>query len=214
MISKNLERRTPLKNLDFKKAEKEFYLPKTTAKIVTIPKMQYAAIAEKDTSGYGDAFAKLYALAYALKTADKCGHVIPDFTDYVIPPVESLYKEEEEGRTYMMRLPDFVRREDFRWCQQHVLLSKGIDLSAMHMFEYDEGLCVQCMHHGALDDEEEVRERMEEFLEDKGYAPDTRRQCHTIFISNPKRVEPNKRRTVLRQPIWKVPANPVLSQTA
>ena len=75
--------------------------------------------------------------------------------------------------------------------------------SDVEFFRYDEGLCVQCMHIGPYDDEPETVEQMHCFMEEQGYVLDITesRMHHEIYLSDARRVAPEKLKTVVRHPI-------------
>ena len=105
----------------------------------------------------------------------------------------------------MIRLPDFVSREDFDWAVEEAAAKKKTDFSKVEFFTYDEGLSVQCMHIGSYDDEPETVRLMHEYMDEQGYELDIteERMHHEIYLSNARKVEPEKRKTVIRHPIRK-----------
>ena len=103
----------------------------------------------------------------------------------------------------VIRLPDFVTREDFDWAVRKATAKKKQDFSKAEFFSYEEGLCVQCMHIGAYDDEPVTVDAMHRFMEEQGYALDItdRRMHHEIYLSDARKVAPEKLKTVIRHPI-------------
>ena len=75
----------------------------------------------------------------------------------------------------------------------------------MEFFTYDEGLCVQCLHIGPYDDEPTTVERMHRYMEKQGYTLDIsdQRLHHEIYLSDARKVAPEKLKTVIRHPIRK-----------
>ena len=71
---------------------------------------------------------------------------------------------------------------------------------------YDEGMCVQCMHIGSYDDEPATVDAMHRFMEEQGYVLDItdKRLHHEIYLSDARKVQPEKLKTVIRHPIRKV----------
>ncbi len=206
---------------DFKKEYKEFYLPKNTPELITVPRANYIAVRGKgnpnDAGGaYQKALNILYALAYTLKMSYKTPHQIEGFYEYVVPPLEGFWWQDGvDGIDYadksafqwisVIRLPEFVQREDFDWAVQTATAKKGFDCSAAEFLTVDEGLCVQMLHIGAYDDEPASVALMNAYLAQHGYETDlteTRRH-HEIYLSDARRVAPEKWKTVLRQPIRK-----------
>lgn len=103
----------------------------------------------------------------------------------------------------LIRLPDFVTRADFEWAITEAAAKKKQDFSKVEYLTYDEGLCVQCMHVGPYDAEPATVERMHRYIEEQGYVPDItdQRYHHEIYLSDARRVAPEKLRTVIRHPI-------------
>lgn len=207
---------------DFKKEYKEFYLPKNKPEIVKIPPMNYIAIRGKgdpneENGAYSKAISVLYAVAYTLKMSYKGEHKIEGFFEYVVPPLEGFWWQDEvDGIDYtdktsfnwisVIRLPDFVREEDFQWAVGEAERKKKIDCSASEFLTIDEGLCVQIMHLGSFDDEPASVALMDKYIEEQGYMNDitAERLHHEIYLSDARKVAPEKWKTVIRHPIVKV----------
>ena len=205
---------------DYKKEYKEFYLPPKKPILVTIPPMNFAAVQGRgdpnDPAGeYKAAIELLYGIAYTIKMSYKGTHKIEGFFEYVVPPLEGLWHQdgvdgvdcthkEDFQWTSMIRLPDFVTRDDFDWAVQEATAQKKKDFSKVEFFPYEEGLCVQCMHLGSYDDEPETLRQMDAFAEEQGYIIDFRtRRHHEIYLSDPRKTAPDKCKTVLRHPVVK-----------
>ena len=207
---------------DYKKEYKEFYLPKAVPQLVTLPPMQYLAVRGKgdpnvEGSAYQQAIGLLYGVAYTLKMCRKAGYEIDGYFDYVVPPLEGFwYQEGTDGVEYahkdafcwisVIRVPDFVSRADFDWAVAEASRKKKQDFSAVEFLTVDEGLCVQMMHLGAYDDEPASVARMDAFLAQNGCANDfsAERMHHEIYLSDPRKTPPEKRKTVLRHPVRKL----------
>ena len=103
----------------------------------------------------------------------------------------------------MIRLPDFVKKQDFEWVVEEGSAKKKIDLSAAKFLTLDEGACVQCMHIGSYDSEPTTVNAMRTFVERQGYEFDLTdmRRHHEIYLSDPRKVSPEKLKTVIRIPI-------------
>ena len=103
----------------------------------------------------------------------------------------------------MLRLPDFITKQDFDWAVETATKKKKLDCSKAEFLTVDEGLCVQIMHIGAFDDESATVARMDRFLEENGYRNDMTndRFHHEIYLSDARKVEPEKWKTVIRHPI-------------
>lgn len=206
---------------DFKKEYKEFYLPGKTPSIVRVPKMNFIAIRgsgdpNEEGGAYQKAIGVLYGLAYTIKMSKKGDHRIEGYFDYVVPPLEGFWQQEGiKGALYsskedfrwisVIRLPDFVTKEDFAWAVKEAEKKKKHDFSGAEFLTLEEGLCVQCLHTGPYDDEPASVERMHEFIERRGYEPDfsDKRLHHEIYLGDPRKSAPEKLRTVIRHPIRK-----------
>ena len=204
---------------DFKKEYKEFYMPKNTPSIVTVPKMNYVAIRgsgnPNDENGeYKKAIGLLYGIAFTIKMSKKGRHQMDGFFDYVVPPLEGFWwmygidgidysHKESFNWISAIRLPDFVTKAEFDWAVAEATAKKKEDFSKAEFFTYDEGLCVQCMHIGSYDDEPVTVEAMHRFAEEQGYVLDITadRRHHEIYLSDARKVPPEKLKTVIRYPI-------------
>ena len=206
---------------DFKKEYKEFYMPKNKPEIVVVPKANYIAVIGKgdpneENGAYQQAISVLYAVAYTLKMSYKTDYKIKGFFEYVVPPLEGFWRQENtESADYtdksafnwisVIRLPDFITKEDFEWAVENAAKKKKIDCSAVEYMTVDEGLCVQIMHTGSYDDEPATVAVMDNYLEQNGYVNDINdsRQHHEIYLSDPRKSAPEKWKTVIRHPIRK-----------
>ena len=211
---------------DFKKEYKEFYLPDKKPSVVLVPKMNYLAVRgqgdpnQKDGK-YKQAIGLLYGIAFTIKMSKKGDHQIDGYFDYVVPPLEGFwwqpgvtginYAHKEDFRWIsVIRLPDFVTKADFNWAVDEATKKKKTDFSKVEYMTYDEGLCVQCMHIGSYDDEPKTVALMHEYMKRQGYALDItdQRLHHEIYLSDARKVAPEKLKTVIRHPIrrnWKLP---------
>ena len=206
---------------DFKKEYKEFYMPKGKPEIVTVPKMNYIAVRGKgnpneEDGEYKKSIELLYGIAYTIKMSKKGDHKIEGYFDYVVPPLEGFWWQENvDGIDYshkenfqwisVIRLPDFVTKADFDWAIEEATRKKKMDFSKVEFLTLEEGLCVQCMHSGSDDDEPATVAAMDKFIADNGYEndiSDTRRH-HEIYLSDARKVAPEKLKTVIRHPIRK-----------
>lgn len=204
---------------DFKKEYKEFYMPKNKPEIVTVPKANYIAVREKGNpneidGAYQQAISILYAVAYTLKMSYKTEHKIEGFFEYVVPPLEGFWWQDNvDGIDYadkaafnwisVIRLPEFVIQKDFEWAVETASEKKKLDCSSAEFLTVDEGLCVQIMHIGAFDDEPQTVALMDEYIAQNGYENDITesRLHHEIYLSDARKVAPEKWKTVIRHPI-------------
>lgn len=206
---------------DYKKEYKEFYLPKNRPGIVDVPPMNFLAVRgqgdpNQEGGEYQQAMSLLYGIAFTIKMSKMGDHRIEGYFDYVVPPLEGFWWQDGRNgvdyahkETYqwisLIRLPDFVTKADFEWAVEEATRKKKMDFSKVEFFSYHEGLCVQCMHIGAYDDEPETVALMDAFLQENGYETDISqtRYHHEIYLSDARRVAPEKRKTVIRHPIKK-----------
>ena len=206
---------------DYKKEYKEFYMPKDKPSIVTVPKMNFIAVRgsgdpNKEDGQYKQAIGSLYGIAFTIKMSKKTDHQIDGYFDYVVPPLEGFWWQDGvNGIDYahkenfnwisVIRLPDFVTKEDFDWAVKEATTKKKQDFSNVEFFTYDEGLCVQCMHVGPYDDEPKTVDMMHGFMEDEGYVLDItkKRLHHEIYLSDVRKVAPERLKTVIRHPVRK-----------
>lgn len=207
---------------DYKKEYKGFYMPKKKPGIVEIPKMNYIAVRGKgnpnDENGeYKSSIGLLYAIAFTIKMSYKGTHKIDGYFEYVVPPLEGFWwQENTEGIDYnrkddmnfisVIRLPDFVTEDDFKWAVDEATEKKKQDFSMVEFLTYKEGICVQCMHIGSYDNEPETVELMHKYMEENGYKLDITdsRLHHEIYLSDPRRCDESKLKTVIRHPIKKI----------
>ena len=204
---------------DFKKEYKEFYMPKNKPEIVTVPKANYIAVRGKGNpneidGAYQQAISILYAVAYTLKMSYKTEHKIEGFFEYVVPPLEGFWWQDNvDGIDYadkaafnwisVIRLPEFITKKDFEWAVETASEKKKLDCSSAEFLTIDEGLCVQIMHIGAFDDEPQTIALMDEYIAQNGYENDITesRLHHEIYLSDARKVAPEKWKTVIRHPI-------------
>lgn len=206
---------------DYKKEYKEFYMPRNKPAIVEVPEMNFIAVRGSGNPNAADgeykvAIGLLYAIAFTIKMSKKGTHQIEGYFDYVVPPLEGFWWQEGvDGMDYgrkddfhwisVIRLPDFVTEDDFRWAVAEATKKKKTDFSKVEFLTIAEGLCVQCMHMGVFDDEPATVALMEQFLQEHGYENDfsKTRLHHEIYLSDARRVPPEKWKTVIRHPIKK-----------
>ncbi len=204
---------------DFKKEYKEFYMPKNKPAIVEVPKANYIAVRgtgdpNEEGGAYKQAIGVLYAVAYTLKMSYKTDYKIKGFYEYVVPPLEGFWWQEGvTGVDYsnkstfhwisVIRLPEFITKEDFDWAVETATKKKKMDCSSAEFLTIEEGLCVQIMHLGSYDTEPQTVALMDAYLQENGYENDINdeRLHHEIYLSDPRKAEPEKWKTVIRHPI-------------
>lgn len=206
---------------DLKKEYKEFYMPKNKPEIVNVPKANYIAVRGQGNpnekgGAYQQAIGVLYAVAYTLKMSYKTDYKIDGFFEYVVPPLEGFWWQQDvKGVDYtnkdtfcwisVIRLPDFVTKNDFEWAVETASKNKKVDCSSAEFLTVEEGLCVQIMHIGSFDEEPETVAVMDTYLAENGYENDfsDRRLHHEIYLSDARKTVPEKWKMVIRHPIKK-----------
>ena len=207
---------------DFKKEYKEFYLPKRTPELVSVPPMTFVAVRGKgdpnvEGGAYKEAVGVLYAIAYTIKMSKMGDHRIDGYYDFVVPPLEGFWWQPGvEGVDFAnkaafhwiaaIRLPDFVIPEEFSWAKEEAARKKGLDTATAELLTIDEGPCAQIMHLGPYDDEPATVALLDAFVAEQGLENDMSdteagRHHHEIYLSDPRRTAPEKLKTVLRHPV-------------
>jgi hypothetical protein len=206
---------------DFKK--ESLYKTKLSPEIIQVPKIKYVAVRgvgdPNDLDGdYAKAVSLQYAISYTIRMSYKNNISIDGYFEYVVPPLEGFWwmsdgsvgvdKYSKSGFSWisLIRLPDFVTEEVFNWAKVEVEKKKKIDTNNALMLEFEEGICVQCLHIGSYDDEMRTVNLMDEFLEKNGYANDINdvRHHHEIYLSDPRKVSKDKLKTIIRHPIRRI----------
>jgi hypothetical protein len=196
--------------IDYKKIEKDLYQPKTTPSIIDVPEMTFIAVdgqGDPNTSAeYSAAVEALYGFSWTIKMSNKA------ILEYVVPPLEGFWDVEggfDKSKfkwTSLIRQPDFVNDEVFNAAKAALAKKKpNLDTSKARLVKITEGLCVQVMHVGSYDDEPATIAAMDKYAIDNGYVldiSDTRRH-HEIYLNDPRKVAPEKLKTVIRHPVKK-----------
>jgi len=209
---------------DFKKEFKQFYAPKQTPQILTVPPANFVCVrGEGDPNESGGAYQRaievLYAVSYALKMSCKTDYKIDGFFEYVVPPLEGFWwqsgsacgaadyaRKSDFSWISAIRLPDFITRENFDWAVRQAAWKKKLDCGAAEFLRIDEGLCAQILHIGSFDDEPGSVAKIDKFIAANGYAKDfgEQRTHHEIYLSDPRKTAPQKCKTIIRLPIRKI----------
>ncbi len=203
-----------MSKVDFKKTLKQFYIPPKEFVMVDVPEMQFVMVdghGDPNTAQeYQDAVEALYAVAYKMKFISKKTLE----KDYVVPPLEGLWWAEDMATfltreksewdwTMMIMTPEWISVEIFDEAVEQVRQAKDpASLDQVRLERYYEGLSVQIMHIGSYDDEGPVLAQMHsDFIPNNGFVENGKH--HEIYLSDPRRVPPEKLKTVLRQPVLK-----------
>lgn len=216
-----LNERNSAMAFDYKKEYPELYRPKSAPQLIDVPPIRYLSIRgsgnpNTENGEFQDAISVLYSVSYTLRMSPKAGYDIPGYFEYVVPPLEGFWWTEDGAPIDLahkeklqwlavMRLPDFVRDEDFEWSVAEATKKKRVDCSKANVMTISEGECVQCMHTGSYDSEPATIKQMQSFADGKGYEMDytATRRHHEIYLSDPRRVAPDKMKTVIRLPVRK-----------
>lgn len=197
------------------------YLPKNTPSIISIPRINYIAVRGKgnpneENSEYKESIGLLYGIIFTIKMSKYTNYQIEDYFDFVVPPLEGLWwQEDRSGIDYnkkedfhflsLIRLPEFVTKDILDWAIQEATIKKKVDFSKVEYFTYEEGLCVQCMHIGSYDDEPSTILLMDKYIQEQGYELDFQtRFHHEIYLSDPRKTAKDRCKTVIRHPIKKI----------
>ncbi len=206
---------------DFKKEYSVFYLPKERPQLVTVPPMRYLAVRgsgdpNEEGGAYKASIGVLYTLAYTIKMSKMGDHRMDGYFDFVVPPPEGFWWQDGvEGVDFsdkshfrwisVIRVPDFVTERELQWAIEQAKQKKNMDCSSAELLQIEEGECVQLLHIGAYDDEPTSIARMDAFLAENGYENDfsATRRHHEIYLSDARKVPPERRKTVIRHPVRK-----------
>jgi len=205
--------------LDYKKEYKDLYLPKNQPAIINVPEMAFAAVEGKgdpneENGEYQNAVGLLYAIQYTIKMSKKGNNTPEGYFDYVVPPLEGLWwfegKEKPISKSEyfwlsVIRLPEFVNKKVFEWACKEVKSKKNLNTGKASFIKIKEGLCVQCMHIGSYDDEPATLKLIDTFIEKNNLLHDINetRRHHEIYLSDPRKTDAGKLKTVLRIPVKK-----------
>lgn len=200
--------------LNFKRTLDSYRASRGQFRVLEVPPLQYLMVEGHGDPNvvpeYADALATLYPMAYQLKFASKraLGR------DYVVPPLEGLWwaddptaftSARDKSRwnwTMMILTPDWVTREMFDEAASSVAAGDSLapSIHRLRLATLVEGACVQTLHVGSYDDEAPVLAQLHDgFLPGAGLRPVGKH--HEIYLSDPRRVVPERLRTILRQPV-------------
>ena len=198
---------------EWRKKEKNYYIPKAKPEIVNMEKFKFIQIkgsGNPNSEKFSERVGVLYSLAYAIKMMPKKGITPDGYFDYTVYPLEGIWDLDEEGRlknefdknnlvyNIMIRQPDFVTKEVFDLAMEMTKKKKPNKLLDDVVFgEIEEGMCVQMMHIGPYDDEYKSFEVMKEFIKDNNLV--IKSLAHReVYISDVRKTAPEKLKTVLR----------------
>lgn len=214
--------------MDYKKISKELYLPGRNPEIVNVPRMRFLMVngqgnPNREDGEFARATTLLYGLSYTISMSGK-GKQQPDgYFPYVVPPLEGLwwtpddtpFDGKDKGEliwTLMIRQPEFVTEEVFRWATGELERKKpGTDVSGVLLRDYTEGWCVQMMHLGSYDTEDATVEVIDTFAQAQGWISAISLESpegillrhHEVYLNDPRKTSPEKLKTVLRHPVMR-----------
>lgn len=204
---------------DYKKEYKDLYQPSAKPSVTDVPEMIFIAVDGKGDPNtceeYKTAMELLYGLSFTIKMSKLNGTQPEGYFEYVVPPLEGLWRQENTyGIDYsrkadfiwtsMIRQPEFVTPRVFEAAKAALAKKKPhLDVSKARLMKLTEGLCVQIMHKGPYDSEPESIEKLTRFAAENGYEQDfsESRLHHEIYLSDPRKCAPERLRTVIRHPI-------------
>lgn len=211
-LCRQLKGEQPMK-YEWRKKEKEFYLPTTQPAKIEVPPINYFTLKGKgnpNSETFKESVEALYALSYAVRMFPKKGIIPEGYYEYTVFPLEGVWDLDEEGRKLehldkdrlvykiMIRQPDFVTEELFSAAKE--VSAKKVSqvlLQSAKLERIEEGLCVQCMHIGDYDSELATFSKMDDFCSANQLTRIDKRH-REIYISDPRKADPSKLKTVLR----------------
>ncbi len=200
---------------EWRKHEKNLYLPKPAPELIKVPDMQFLTISGQgnpNSEGFAKYIEILYTLSYALKMGFKKGPIPQGYLDYTVYPLEGVWDITEEAKEQyhgvlnkddlvfklMIRQPDFIARNHVDQAIARVAEKKDLALLGSVVFEeISEGSCVQMLHVGSYDDEPATFEVMEKYCTEQNLKRLSKRH-REIYLSDFRKVKPDQLKTVLR----------------
>lgn len=197
--------------VDYKKQFKRLYLPKKQPEIIAVPPLRFAMLdGQGDPNGeeFAEVVGALYSFSYAVKMSYKSKDIPDGYYDYTVFPLEGVWDLVDTAKTsadksnyaytMMIRQPDFLTAELAVRFITEVKKKKPNDwLDQIRLEDYDEGTCCQMLHLGSYDDESASFSQMEAFCSEHGYVRSDKTH-REIYLSDPRRTETDKLKTVLR----------------
>jgi hypothetical protein len=202
-----------MSKLDLRKELKQYYTAKTKPEIVDVPPGKFLTIVGRGEPGgesYTASLNALYTVAYTLKFKEKA-----EGRDFTMMALEGLWwwdspatkmvdapPRSEWSWKSMIRVPDFVTERVVEAAKREAKAKKGFkEIDEILLETYHEGLSAQFMHVGPYSEEAVTVPKLHRFIEENGYA--LRPHHHEIYMSDPRRVPPEKWKTIIRQPVKK-----------
>ena len=205
---------------DWKKVDKQYYLPKTKPELVKVPPFRFFSIfghGDPNDKPFQENIGVLYSLSYAIKMSPKNNFAPKDYFDYTVYPLEGIWDLTEEAKksnsetldksqllfNLMIRQPDFVTPDFALEAIERTKKKKYHPLLENVKFEIiEDNHCIQMMHIGSYDNEPASFKQMEDYCRQIGYNRESK-QHREIYLSDFRKVSPDKLKTVLRFKILK-----------
>jgi hypothetical protein len=200
---------------DWKKTDKQYYLPKTKPELIKIPPFRFFSIhgqGDPNDKPFQETIGVLYSLSYAVKMSPRNNFAPADYFEYTVYPLEGIWDLTEEAKqsksekldksqlifNLMMRQPDFVSPDFALEAVEKTRKKKYHPLLEKVSFEIiEDSTCIQMMHIGSYDSEPASFRLMEDFCQKNGYKRESK-QHREIYLSDFRKVSPEKLKTVLR----------------
>lgn len=203
--------------VDYKKTYKALYSPKAIPSFVAVPRIKFVMIDGKgDPNGadFARAIEVLYAFSYAVKMSYKSSNVPEGYFAYTVFPLEGEWDLTDKSKTItdksnyqytmMIRQPEFLTKDMFeRFLLETKKKKQNEYLDKIYFEEFEEGLCCQMLHIGSYDAEPASFEIMDKFCRENGYKRSFKTH-REIYLSDPRKTEASKLKTILRFRIEKV----------
>ncbi len=203
--------------LDLRKQHKDLYSPSAkTVSVIEVPELLFTVVdgviepgtGPSDSESFRQLMEAMYGVGYGLKFMSKLREDDP--LDFTVMAIEGLWSlpagefsvraEEPWPYTLMMLQPGHITDEMFRAAVSQAAEKRpNPALAQMRLERWEEGLSIQIMHIGPYADEPRSIARMDAFAEEKGYRK--RGRHHEIYLGDPRRAQPDKLKTILRQPV-------------
>lgn len=203
---------------EWRKQEKDFYLPKNKPELVNIKEAKYFCIngvGNPNNEEFSDKVSILYQLSYAVKMMPKKGYTPNGYFEYTVYPLEGLWDIKNEWKnsdtfnkdeliyTIMIKQPEFVNEDVFNRAVEIVKNKNKSNLVDNVYFDtINDGLSVQMVHIGSYDNEEESFKIMRKYIEDNNL--EISNFVHReIYLSDARKTKVDNLKTVLRYRLLK-----------
>lgn len=210
------------KAFDYKKEYRNLYMPKDKPVLVTVPAMNFIMVdgaGDPNNPEFQQTVEVLYGVSFTIKMSKMKGNQPEGYFEYVVPPLEGLWwidgggfsfeKRDNWKWTLMIRQPEFVTREFSEWaCNELENKKRGLSAKEVRFETFDEGLCVQALHIGPYATEPETMAKIDDYIKANALKDKVGQggKHHEIYLSDPRKGNPENMKTVLRHPVEKAGA--------